>query len=227
MKKTKMYSNDTRIKGALKEYKKKEKLYERINNTLNILGDFSRSIEVYLYKEIKNDEKQQIKLWCGDDKNRIFIFCPASTDKNDTTIIECYDNNSNYKYNIALLKKHEITNDNIGLARFDKQYNFRHGRLITDEKTYYSVFTSNDVAYQIQFANQSSTVQADKVLRELNNSDTISFTVFKGVFEQLFLQENCLMAVKTISAYKDFEMIGHINLENHNEIKKNKKILTK
>ena len=50
MKKTKMYSNDTRIKGTLKEYKKKEKLYERINNALNILGDFSKSIEVYLYK---------------------------------------------------------------------------------------------------------------------------------------------------------------------------------
>ena len=112
------------------------------------------------------------------------------------------------------------------MARFDKQYNFRHGRLIIDEKTYYSVFTSNDVVYQIQFANQDITFPTDRILSELNNSDTISFTVFKGIFEQLFSQENCLMAIKTISAYKDFEMIGNINFKNNNAIKKIKKVLT-
>ncbi len=222
MKKTKMYSNDTRIKGTLKEYKKKEKLYERINNALNILGDFSKSIEVNLYREINTDEKQQIKLWCGDDENRIFIFCPSSTDKNDTTIIECYDKNSNCTYNIALLKKHEITSDNIGLARFDKQYNFRHGRLITDEKTYYSVFISNDVAYQIQFANKDIVVPADMVLNQLNNSNSISFTAFKRVFDQ-FLQEDCPIEAKALTAYKDFEIIGHISFETHNGIKRIKK----
>lgn len=223
MKKTKMYSNDIRVKNVLKEYKKKGKSYDRINSALSILGDFPKSIEVYLYKEMNNEEKQQIKLWCGDDENRIFIFCPLSTNKNDTTIIECYDNNSNYTYNIALLKKHEITNDNIELARFDKQYNFRHGRLITDEKTYYSVFISNDIAYQIQLDNQNIAVPTDKVLKKLNKSDTMSFTVFNEIFEQLFLQESCSVAVKAIAAYKDFEMIGHINLEKHNEVKKQKR----
>lgn len=93
-------------------------LYERILNTLLLLGNFDKNINCQLYETHDEDDYSYIKLWCEDIDGNIFVFYPISSIKHSLYFIDKYENEDEKHYDISLLKKFDITEQNINLATF-------------------------------------------------------------------------------------------------------------
>lgn len=143
-----LISEETEVLELLNSMKKDQKSYDKLLETLKVLGVFEGPIEMFIHEQ-KEDEKQSfIKLWGFDKNDNIYIIYASSSNKNDLLIIEKQtDSGIDEKYDFSLAKNFTINSDNIDYLRTFKEYNFRYGRLITDQKIFYSLFLGDNVGF--------------------------------------------------------------------------------
>lgn len=123
-------------------------------------------------------------------------------------------------YDLFLCKKYVLTNDNIDLIKTNKIYNFKFGRLITDEKSFYNIFLGNDICYQIEIDfKEKKIISAQNLLDYLNKLESVpTFKEYVEMFESLLSVDDFQMA--TLSAYKNFIRNGSIKIDNNIEFQK-------
>lgn len=223
----KLYSNDKKINAILLDLKKQTKIYLRIITALQILGNFNEKANVELYNIIDNEEEQKTFLFCSDLNDDIFIFCGKSSNRKDWLLITKLTNTSEKKYDISLAKKSELNNENIDLTRFDEKYDFKYGRLITNNKDFYSLFFGNNICYQIHgdFNNNIS----KELLNNLNQFPTCpNLQNIVSIFEKVIEQNEIDFSQLKISVYENFERSIHIDLnDKYNNVEKHKKVRIK
>ena len=142
----KFYTQDKYLKEYLINYENKyKKTEDKIIEFMNITGIFPVLVELNLYDvKKKNDNITDVIVYCTDFYHNIFTFSLYSDERNNLNIIQKSTNEGDVKYDVSLSKKYELTKDNVDLIKTDKQYNFKYGRLVTDEKSFYSIFLGND-----------------------------------------------------------------------------------
>lgn len=206
-----LYSNDDMISQILEKFKNEDsKIYLKLLDILQLLGNFSTKAEVELYETKESEEKQYTKLWCSDLDGNILIFCPISTLKSDKSIIEKLTNERHQMYDLSLLKKFNLTSDNVELTQTAKVSNFKFGRLITDNKSFYNLFLSDNVCYQIQINSSSNdgNIDSKELLIELNKLENIpKFMKYIEIFDSLLQKSNINYSLINLRAYKNFEKI--------------------
>lgn len=85
-----------------------------------MLGNFDKNIYCQLYETHDEDDCSYIKLWCEDINSNIFVFCPVSTIKHSLYFIDKYENEDEKHYDISLLEKFDIKEQNINIARTEQ-----------------------------------------------------------------------------------------------------------
>jgi hypothetical protein len=145
-----LISYDDKSKKFLDILKSNSKLYSKIKNALNLLGDFKGKIEVNIYDIVNTKEKSFVRLCFIDDAGNIFIIYADSTDKKDLGIISKETNDGVFEYDISLSKKFELNQKNIEFMRTSIVYNCKFGRFITDQNSFYSLYLSDNIGYQLQ-----------------------------------------------------------------------------
>lgn len=88
-------------------------MFLKLLDILQTLGIFSTKSEVELYETKESEEKQYTKLWCLYLDGNILIFCAISILKSDKSIIEKLNNERHQMYDLSLLKKFNLTSDNV------------------------------------------------------------------------------------------------------------------
>lgn len=220
-----LYSEKPEVIDILENFKKNNKLFYRIIEALQLMGNFPKQVEIDVYEKEISEEKEYIKIYCYDSEGNIFIFCPLSTNKQDTTKIEKITNGSTCTYDLMLLKNFPLTKDNIEYSKTAKIYDFKFGRLITDEKSFYSLFMMNNLGYQIEIEFADKAISAKELINELNKLDKIpDMMEFAEIFYQLILEKQLLFYDVSLSMFKDFERKEHIKIEGN---KHKKRVLTK
>ena len=218
-----MKKNDTKLKLYTKNNKVKTYL-NMLNNSiitkaLLLLGDFEDKVEVNIYDYSIENEHEEITLYLFDNYDNLFIFCPKSTSKKELLLIRESNNGDIQQYNLSLFKNYELTKENISLGKYKKKYDTKFGRLITDSKSFYSLFLASD-----------SIISKDNVIYEINSFNNIpTFMDFKYVFEKLLINNNYSFDQINLSAFKNFTRIGDITIDNTivQELESNNKIKTK
>lgn len=203
------YANNQYIENLLNNFKQ-SKNYNRFVEVLKLIGDFNNKIEVFEEKDNNN-----IKLWFSDNDFNLYIINLISEEKKDLTYIKKISNNEEVVYDLSLAKKFTLNKDNINLLKTDKIYNTKFGRLITDNKSFYSLFLGNNTCYQIEIGfNSENYIEISDIISLINNKDNIpSFTDFVKIFENLLSVSNNYNFVN-LYAYKDFQKIGDLKIEN-------------
>lgn len=123
-----IFSNDKLLLQRIEKFKNEnQKLYQRILEVLQLLGNFPIMIEVELYDSKDTEVEKYSKLWCSDLDGNILIFYLESMFKKDKTIIEKLTNESYRIYDLSLAKKFKLTSENIDLIQTSKVFNFKFG----------------------------------------------------------------------------------------------------
>ena len=125
-------------RNLLKTLKADPKLYKKIMDTLDIIGFFDPVMIAEVYDRDK--KRGRVDLVLSDKDDSLFIITPRSNSKNDLTIVRKLSGDIEERYDLSIVKKNDITTDNVDLCRCDKIYNTKFGRLITDRKTYVTAF---------------------------------------------------------------------------------------
>ena len=182
---------------------------------LQLLGNFDGKTEVDFYEENNKDDKKNIKVWLSDLEGNIFILTPYSTSRAELTIVEKLTNDNHFKYDLALAKKFNLTSDNVELTQTEFVSNFKFGRLITDNKSFYNLFLSDNVCYQIQINSSSNddNIDSKELLIELNKLENIpKFMEYIEIFDSLLQKSNINYSLISLRAYKNFEKIGSLSI---------------
>lgn len=211
-----IYSNNELLLQKLEKFKiENSKLYKRILEGLVLLGNFSEKIEVELYESKNTKEEEYLKLWCSDLDENILIFFIEVSSKKDEMIIEKITNESHKFYDLSIAKKFKLTSENIDMLQTSKIFNFKFGRLITDENSFYSVFLGDNTCYQIQINGNQENIEAKELLSLLNKSENIpTFKNFIDIFSQIIYEKQISYNTILLSAYKNFESIGTLSINN-------------
>lgn len=218
-----LVSNDPNVTSLIENLKANQSLYKKIINTLLSLGIFNNSINCNVYEISNNEERCYIKLWCEDLDGNIYIFCPKSNIKHDLNILQKINNDSEKKYDVTLSKKFDITSSNVELMQTESVFNFKFGRLITDEKSFYNLFLGDNVCYQIQINDNQEKLNAKDLLTLLNQLEIIpTFKNYTDIFAQLICEKQINYSSMLLGAYKNFESLGRLKLQ---EEKNNTKVL--
>ena len=201
---------------------KNQKLYLRLVESLQVLGRLDYKVEVDFYDRVESKKGTKIRLWCTDSEGNLFIFYGISCDRKDWLKIIKETNEEELEYDISLAKKYSLNLENINFTRTKQIYDFKFGRLVTDEKTFYSLFLGSDIIYQI-LGNFNGNVIKDLLnqLNELKNEP--KFMDFLNVFNNVLTNNKIQYFVSSISAIKDFELTSSFQLN----IKDKKKIYIK
>lgn len=221
-----IFSNDELLLQRIEKFKTEDqKLYQRILEALQLLGNFPIKIEVELYESKDTEEEKYSRLWCNDLDGNILIFYLESMFKKDKTIIEKLTNESHRIYDLSLAKKFKLTSENIDLIQTSKVFNFKFGRLITDEKSFYNLFLGDNVCYQIKIGGNQEFIEAQDLLPLLNKLETIpNFKNYNDIFAQVICDKSINYNTMLLGAYKNFESMGTLII---NEEKTNTKILSR
>ena len=199
------YTKDKSIEDLLNSFKQNKK-YKRFIEVLNLIGDFDNNIEV-----LGLIEKENIKMLFSDKNFNMYII--NLTDNNINHIKKISDNKE-LIYDLTLAKKFELNEENINFIKTDKVYNTKFGRLITDNKSFYSLFLGNNVGYQVEIEfTDDNTIDLNNLLNIINSFNEIpSFLEFVKIFETLLINNNynCI----NLCAYKDLKKIGDFKIEN-------------
>lgn len=219
-----IYSNDELLSQRLEKFKTEEqKLYQRILEALQLLGNFPTKTEVELYESKETEDENYSKLWCSDLDGNILIFYLESILKKDKTKIEKLTNDSHRIYDLSLAKKFKLTSENIDIIQTSKIFNFKFGRLITDERSFYNLFLGDNVCYQIQINDNQEELNAKDLLTLLNQLEIIpTFKNYTDIFAQLICEKQINYSLMLLGAYKNFESLGRLKLQ---EEKNNTKVL--
>lgn len=220
-----LYSDETKTNEVLQSLKAQPKIYSKIISSLQLLGDFVGRTSVEIYDSV--DDEQKILLCCEDENSNIFLFCGMSSNRKDRLKITKITNNSEEKYDISLSKKFLLTKDNIEFTRADKEYSFKFGRLVTDNNSFYSLFLSGDIGYHIEGDFNANV--SHELLDILNKFENIpNLQEYISVFDSILSKKQITFTLVNISAYKNFERVGFINLNNQQKAVDNQvKLLNK
>lgn len=224
-----LYSDDEKVNEILEKLKLQHKIYTKILKTLQLIGDFNSKINIELYEKKQNDVYEYVKACFSDINDNIFIICLYSTNSSDLSKIEKITNNQHLKYDIALAKKYILSEQNINLIQTDEVYNFKFGRLITNKRSFFSLFLGDDICYQISinFGEQvkSKNILPDEILSKLNKMEKRPILLeFVGIINELLSKKNSSFKEIKISAFKNFEMIGKFTINDTNNSVNNKKV---
>lgn len=217
-----MFSKNENVHNILYNMQLNQKLYLRLVESLQVLGRFDDKVEVDFYDRVESKKGTKIRLWCTDSEGNLFIFYGISCDRKDWLKIIKETNEEELEYDISLAKKYSLNLENINFTRTKQIYDFKFGRLVTDEKTFYSLFLGSDIIYQI-LGNFNGNVIKDLLnqLNELKNEP--KFMDFLNVFNNVLTNNKIQYFVSSISAIKDFELTSSFQLN----IKDRKKIYIK
>lgn len=217
-----MFSKNENVHNILYNMQLNQKLYLRLVESLQVLGRFDDKVEVDFYDRVESKKGTKIRLWCTDSEGNLFIFYGISCDRKDWLKIIKETNEEELEYDISLAKKYSLNLENINFTRTKQIYDFKFGRLVTDEKTFYSLFLGSDIIYQI-LGNFNGNVIKDLLnqLNELKNEP--KFMDFLNVFNNVLTNNKIQYLVSSISAIKDFELTSSFQLN----IKDKKKIYIK
>ena len=211
-------SKDKSLSKILEQYKLNQKVYFKLLDAFQILGNFNNEINVEIYEIIKEENNKSIKLYCTDNDDLIFVFCPVSTKKEDTYKFELTTDEGIFEYDLSFSKKYKLSKENIDLIRTKNIYDFKFGRLITNNKNFYNIFLGDDICYEIQINFKNDVIFAEDLLFELNKyPKKPNFLEYIKIFENLLKVKNIDFINVNLSSFKNFEKIGSINLENFNE----------
>lgn len=225
---TKFYTQDKYLKEYLINYESKfKKIENKIIEFMNVVGTFPVSVELNLYDVKKKDDNiTDIIVYCTDFYHNIFTFSLYSDERNNLNIIEKSTDNGDTKYDVSLSKKYELTKDNVDLIKTDKQYNFKYGRLVTDEKSFYSIFLGNDKSYQLTINFKNDSMSRIDILKELNSLDSEpNFITTVKIFENILECNNLEYSSLKLDYYENFEKKESFQLEDNTSIYKDEKTL--
>ena len=141
-----------------------------------------------------------------------------STNRNNLLKIIKETNEQEYEYNLSLSKKFSLNEDNIDFTRHGNINDVKFGRLITNEKDFYSIFIGNDLGYQIQGDFDISLTPS--LITRINKLQSIpTLFDYMQIFEEVLLENNCKFSKMQIFAFKEFVRTCKLNI--NNEIIKN------
>ena len=211
-----LVSNQPDVINLIEELKTNPSLYKKIIDTLLSLGTFDKTINCNIY-EVTNDEKQcYIKLWCEDIDDNIYIICPKSNIKQDLNIIQKISDDSDKKYDVTLSKKFDITLSNIQLLQTESVFNFKFGRLITDGITFYNLFLSDNICYQLQLNGNTTYLDIKNILSQLNKLESMpTLKEYIEIFDNILITSNIQYEKINIASYKDFKNLGTFDIINN------------
>lgn len=211
-------SNDEKIQEILFNMKQNLKLYSKLITALQLLGTFDGKTEVELYDMVDNENESSIRLWCSDNLGNLFIFYGMSTNRNNLLKIVKETNEQEYEYDISLSKKFPLNEDNIDFTRYGNINDVKFGRLITNEKDFYSLFMDNDLGYQIQ--GDFNVSLTSSLITRINKLPSIpTLPDYIKIFEDVLLENDCKFSKMQILAFKEF--VRTCNLNVNNEVLKN------
>ena len=141
-----------------------------------------------------------------------------STNRNNLLKIIKETNEQEYEYDLSLSKKFSLNEDNIDFTRHGNINDVKFGRLITNEKDFYSIFIGNDLGYQIQGDFDISLTPS--LITRINKLQSIpTLFDYMQIFEEVLLENNCKFSKMQIFAFKEFVRTCKLNI--NNEIIKN------
>lgn len=209
-----LYTNNETIINVLNDFKNNQKIYLRILEFLQLIGNFDGKTEVELYETHDNEDKKEIKLWLSDLDGNIFILTPFSTSKADISKIEKLTNDDHLIYDLSLAKKFKLTSDNITLTQTGIKYDFKFGRLITDNKSFYNLFLSNNICYQLNIEFVEQAISIEKLISRLNQLESSpKFIDYTKIFDSLLTEEESKYTMIKLSAFQNFELTGNIIID--------------
>jgi len=213
-----LYTNNVKIKNILDIFKSNQKSYLRMLEFLQLIGNFEGQTEVELYEMSNINE---IKIWLSDSNGNIFILTPISTIKQNVNKIEKLTNDSRLIYDLSLAKKFKLTSDNITLLQSGIKYDFKYGRLITDNKSFYNLFLGENICYHLNIEFLEQSVSAEKLLSKLNKlQSSPKFTDYIQIFESILTEDMLRFTTINLSAFQNFEMIGNVTIGGNYKIDK-------
>ncbi len=197
---------DEKLKNCLDNYKLNTKIYNRICEGLKIIGNFEDKTFVELY-EI-NKEKGIITGAISDIDGNIFLINLLSSNKNNYTIIKVVSNINEKEYDLSLIKKSNLSKDNIELCRNGQLYDHKFGRLITDNKSFYSIFFPNNICYQIK-TNSNNKLNIKSLLLTINSFEKQPnlkelIESIKSLFEEYSIEVHGFLIFKDSACLGDF-----------------------
>ena len=213
-----LYSDNNKVNNLIEKMKSNSKAYSKLKTALELLGSFEGKVDVELYDVVENKNESSIRLWCSDNLGNLFIFYALSTNRNNLLKIIKETNEQEYEYDLSLSKKFSLNEDNIDFTRHGNINDVKFGRLITNEKDFYSIFIGNDLGYQIQGDFDISLTPS--LITRINKLQSIpTLFDYMQIFEEVLLENNCKLSKMQIFAFKEFVRTCKLNI--NNEIIKN------
>ena len=219
-----LYTNNETIINVLNNFKNSQKIYLRILELLQLVGNFEGKTEIELYEIHNTDDKKEIKIWLSDLDGNIFILTACTTSKADISKIEKLTNDNHLIYDLSLAKKFKLTSDNVRLTQTGIKYDFKFGRLITDNKSFYNLFLGNNTCYQISIEFVEQPVSIEKLLYKLNQlENSPKFIDYIQIFDNLITEDKLKFTIINLSAFQNFEMIGNMTIDGNYKCNKSLK----
>lgn len=185
-----LYSDNNKVNNLIEKMKSNSKAYSKLKTALELLGSFEGKVDVELYDVVENKNESSIRLWCSDNLGNLFIFYALSTNRNNLLKIIKETNEQEYEYDLSLSKKFSLNEDNIDFTRHGNINDVKFGRLITNEKDFYSIFIGNDLGYQIQGDFDVSLTPS--LITRINKLQSIpTLFDYMQIFEEVLLENNC------------------------------------
>ena len=202
--------------NLLKTLKADPKLYKKIMDTLDIIGFFDPVMIAEVYDRDK--KRGRVDLVLSDKDDSLFIITPRSNSKNDLTIVRKLSGDIEERYDLSIVKKNDITTDNVDLCRCDKIYNTKFGRLITDRKTYVTALFGDHNIYQM-LSDFSSPVDVEALLADINSREVKpTFKDFTDSLGKVITEEE-MDNILELNCYDDFCKTSSIKVRNSNVLK--------
>ena len=203
-------------RNALKQLRGDPKLYKKIMDTLDIIGFFEPVMVAELYARDKVRGKVEVALSDKDDD--LFIITPKSNSKGDLNIVRKLSGDTEEKYDVSIIKKNDITTDNVDLCRCDKVYNTKFGRVITDRKTYVTALFGDHNIYQM-LCDFSKPIDVESLVSDINSKESKpSFKDFTDGLEKV-VPEDEMDNILELNCYDNFDKISSIKVKTSHVLK--------
>ena len=103
-------------------------------------------------------------------------------------------------------------------------YNFKYGRLITDNSTFYTIYLGDDIGYQIDIDTINDNIDYNDILYYLNKLDKKPTLIdYINIFERIIKEKNILFKDIKINSYKEYKTTGVVKLnDKQNDLIKKK-----
>lgn len=202
-----LFSNDVTLQKYIEQYMLNNKNYNRLCDFLRVAGNFKGKVLVDLYEY--DEENKIIKVIMSDLDDNIFVVCLSSKNRNDLFIVNKISDSDDIKYDLSLIKKNDFSDDNLKICKTDKLFTHKFGRLITDEKSFLSIFLPDNICYHIELSDGDD-IKGYDIVNIINQFNTIpSFKDFIDCFELLLSHKKQI--ISEITLYKNFVCFSKID----------------